>query len=83
MLSVVDLHKSDAAPRIIHATMYMQHPADSFFRKEVHYMPEISRTERVKAERKKKREEGLVIFRYAADLFRFVDTLYRLIRMML
>jgi len=46
-------------------------------------MPEISRTERVKAERKKKREERLVIFRYAADLFRFVDTLYRLIRMML
>ena len=46
-------------------------------------MPEISRTEKVKVERKKKREEGLIIFRYATDLFRFVDTLYRLIRMML
>lgn len=46
-------------------------------------MPRISRTEKVRAERKKKREEGLVIFRYATDLFRFVDALYRLIRMML
>ncbi|MGG2114141.1 hypothetical protein OCI51_25935 (plasmid) [Lysinibacillus capsici] len=46
-------------------------------------MPEFSRVERMKAERKKKREEKLAIFRYAADLFRFVDTLYRLLRMML
>lgn len=42
-----------------------------------------SRQERVKAERKKKREEGLTIFRYATDLFRFIDTMYRFFRMML
>lgn len=46
-------------------------------------MPEISRTERVKAERKKKRDGRLTIFRYVADLFRLADTVYRLIRMML
>lgn len=46
-------------------------------------MPKQSRQERVKAEREKKRKDGLTIFRYAADLFRFIDTLYRLFRMML
>ncbi|MFP7358611.1 hypothetical protein SFB93_07430 [Kurthia gibsonii] len=46
-------------------------------------MPKYSRQEKVKAERKKKREEGLTIFRYAAYLFRFVDTIYRFFRMML
>ena len=66
-----------------HVTIYRQHPADSFFRKEVHYMPKLSRQERVKAEREKKREERLTIFRYATDLFRLVDTLYRFFRMML
>lgn len=46
-------------------------------------MQQYSRKERIKAEREKKRKEGLIIFRYAADLFRFIDTLYRLFRMML
>ncbi|MGN7478596.1 hypothetical protein ACTHOQ_12140 [Solibacillus silvestris] len=46
-------------------------------------MQRFSRMERVKAERKKKRIEGLVILRYAADLFRFADTIYRFFRMML
>jgi len=46
-------------------------------------MPKLSRQERVKAEREKKREERLTIFRYVADLFRFVDTIYRFFRMML
>lgn len=46
-------------------------------------MPKFSRQERMKAEREKKRSEGLTIFRYTADLFRFIDTLYRLFRMML
>lgn len=46
-------------------------------------MPGISRTEKVKAERKKKRDEMKTTFRYAVDLFRFIDTVYRLIRMML
>lgn len=46
-------------------------------------MQQISRKERIKAEREKQREGKLAIFRYAADLFRFIDTLYRLFRMML
>lgn len=46
-------------------------------------MPKLSRQERVKAEREEKRKERLTIFRYATDLFRFVDTLYRFFRMML
>lgn len=46
-------------------------------------MQHNSRKERVKAEREKKREGKLAIFRYAADLFRFIDTLYRLFRIML
>lgn len=46
-------------------------------------MHHLSRQEKAEAKRKQKRKEGLAIFRYAADLFRFVDTLYRLIRMML
>lgn len=46
-------------------------------------MHKLSRQERVKAEREKKRKDGLTIFRYAADLFRFVDTIYRFFRMML
>lgn len=53
------------------------------FADKVYYMQHNSRKERVKAEREKKREEKLAIFRYAADLFRFIDTLYRLFRMML
>ncbi len=46
-------------------------------------MPFPSRMQKAKAEMKKKREERLAVFRYATDLFRFVDTLYRLFRMML
>ena len=46
-------------------------------------MPFPSRMQKAKAEMKKKREERLAIFRYAADLFRVADTLYRLFRMML
>lgn len=46
-------------------------------------MPRISRTEKARAERKKARKEGLTIFRYAADLFRLFDTVYRFFRMML
>ena len=46
-------------------------------------MPKLSRQERVEAEREKKRGEGLTIFRYATDLFRLFDTMYRLFRMML
>lgn len=46
-------------------------------------MSELSRVERVKAERKKKREERLTIFRSAWILFRLIDTLYRFFRMML
>ena len=46
----------------------------------------FSRKERQEAERKQKHKKGLIILqcaRYVADLFRFVDTLYRLFRMML
>lgn len=43
----------------------------------------FSRKERQEAERKQKRKDGLIILRYAADLFRFVDTVYRFFRMML
>ena len=39
-------------------------------------MPEISRTEKVKAERKKKREEGLIIFRYACIKFQLRNTAF-------
>lgn len=46
-------------------------------------MQQYSRTEKAKAERKKQREEGLIIFRYATDVFRLVDTVYRFFRMML
>lgn len=46
-------------------------------------MQHYSRTEKAKAERKKKREEGLIIFRYASDVIRLIDTLYRFFRMML
>lgn len=46
-------------------------------------MPRRSRQEKVKAEREKKHEERLAIFRNAADLFRVMDTLYRFFRMML
>jgi len=46
-------------------------------------MPKLSRQERVKAEREKQRKEKLAIFRYATDLFRLFDTLYRFFRMML
>ncbi|MGN7115727.1 hypothetical protein [Lysinibacillus odysseyi] len=46
-------------------------------------MPFPSRMQKAKAEMKKKREERLAVFRYATDLFRFVDTLYRLFRIML
>ena len=42
-----------------------------------------SRKEKAKADLKKKRNEKLAIFRYVTDLFRFVDTIYRLFRMML
>lgn len=42
-----------------------------------------SRTQKAKAETKKKRNERLAIFRHATDLFRFIDTVYRLFRMML
>ncbi|MEK4628738.1 MAG: hypothetical protein ABS944_14500 [Solibacillus sp.] len=42
-----------------------------------------SRKLRAKAVSKKKRIERLAIFRYVTDFFRLVDTLYRLIRMML
>ena len=42
-----------------------------------------SRIKKAKAETKKKREKRLAIFRHATDLFRFIDTVYRLFRMML
>ena len=45
-------------------------------------MQQYSRVKRMEAERKKGRK-GLVILRYLADLFRFVDTIYRIFRMML
>lgn len=46
-------------------------------------MQQLSRTDKARAERKKKRKDGLVILRYVADLFRLFDTLYRFFRMML
>ncbi|MGE7941797.1 hypothetical protein ACQKNB_06890 [Lysinibacillus xylanilyticus] len=42
-----------------------------------------SRVKKAKAETKKKRGERLAIFRHVSDLFRFIDTVYRLFRMML
>ena len=67
----------------IHATINQQHPADSFFERGCTVVPFPSRMQKAKADMKKKREERLAVFRHAADLFRFVDTLYRLFRMML
>ncbi|MEK5230559.1 hypothetical protein MHB42_02175 [Lysinibacillus sp. FSL K6-0232] len=46
-------------------------------------MHKLSRQEKSKAKREKQREERLAIFRYAADLFRAIDTVYRFFRMML
>ncbi|HIX43937.1 MULTISPECIES: hypothetical protein [Kurthia] len=42
-----------------------------------------SRLEKAQAKRQKERSGKLAIFRYAADIFRAVDTVYRLFRMML
>lgn len=42
-----------------------------------------SRYEKAKAASEKKRKEKLAIFRYATDIFRIVDTIYRFFRMML
>lgn len=42
-----------------------------------------SRKEKAKAVSEKKRKEKLAIFRYATDIFRVVDTIYRFFRMML
>lgn len=46
-------------------------------------MQQQSRSEKAKAEREKQHEERLAIFRYAIDLFRVIDTIYRFFRMML
>ncbi|MEC1179845.1 hypothetical protein P9B03_15200 [Metasolibacillus meyeri] len=46
-------------------------------------MPKPSRQKKSKAKREKQRKERLAIFRYAADLFRALDTVYRFFRMML
>ncbi|QGG50736.1 hypothetical protein [Lysinibacillus pakistanensis] len=46
-------------------------------------MSKLSRQEKSKAKREKQRKDRLAIFRYATDLFRVLDTIYRFFRMML
>ncbi|WP_264987686.1 hypothetical protein [Lysinibacillus piscis] len=46
-------------------------------------MSKLSRLRKFKAQREEQRKERLTIFRYVADVFRLIDTVYRFFRMML